>query len=72
MVTSASTGFDQIVVSAGKAGSAGGVVSSGGNVASGISEDGSTKIEANVANITQYCNADSSSFPTALIMFKFY
>ena len=72
MVTSASTGFDKIVVSAGKAGSAGGVVSSGGNVASGISEDGSTKIEANVANITQYCNADSSSFPTALIMFKFY
>lgn len=73
MVTSASTGFDQIVVSAGSGGDAGGVVSGGGNVASGISEDGSSKIDLNVANITQYCNADTSnSFPTALIMFKFY
>lgn len=73
MVTSASTGFDQIVVAAGRAGDSGGVVSGGGSVAAGISDDGTTKVDLNVANITQYCNYDSSNtFPTALIMFKFY
>lgn len=73
MVTSASTGFDQIVVAAGRAGDAGSVVSGGGSVAAGISDDGATKVDLNVATITQYCNYDSSnSFPTALIMFKFY
>lgn len=73
MVSSASTGFDQIVVAAGRAGDSGGVVSGGGSVASGISDDGSTKIDINIATVTQYCNYDSSNtFPTALIMFKFY
>ncbi len=73
MVSSASTGFDQIVVNAGTSGDAGSVSSGSGNVAVGISDDGSTKKEINIADITQYCNADSSnSFPTALIQFKFY
>lgn len=73
MVTSASTGFDQIIVAAGRAGDAGSIVSGGGSVAYGISDDGSTKVDINVATITQYCNYDSSNtFPTALIMFKFY
>lgn len=73
MVTSSATGFDQIIVAAGRSGDAGGIVSGGGYNATGISDDGTTKVDLDVSKITQYCNSDSSNnFKTALIVFKFY